>query len=109
DKRLLQQDALYFSESRPQQGADICQLHRRDAQEPLGWVQAQSLSVSQLYTVLNSAPEAEALRQQVSGKVLLLETCQAPGPEEARLLCNQLLARCLLDDVTFAIYRADSP
>ena len=62
-----------------------------------------------LYTVLNSAPEAEALRQQVSGKVLLLETCQAPGPEEARLLCNQLLARCLLDDVTFAIYRADSP
>ena len=109
DKRLLQQDALYFSESRPQQGAYICQLHRRDAQEPLGWVQAQSLSVSQLYTVLNSAPEAEALRQQVSGKVLLLETCQAPGPEEARLLCNQLLARCLLDDVTFAIYRADSP
>lgn len=108
NKRMLQLDVLYFSESHPAADVYVCQLHSRDASQPLGRIQARVLSTSHLYAALHSAPEAEALRQKVSGKVLLIESCQANGTEYTRLLCNQLLARCLLDDITYAVYRADS-
>ena len=62
-----------------------------------------------LHEALGSAAEAEALRQRASGRILLIEGCSAIHAEAARLLCNQLLARSLADDVTYAVYRPKSP
>ena len=109
NKRVLTLESLYFDGGRQGDSALRFSLHSREADTPLGEIRARILSVPGLHEALGSAAEAEALRQRASGRILLIEGCSAIHAEAARLLCNQLLARSLADDVTYAVYRPKSP
>lgn len=120
NKRELRLESLYFTggQSPETPGLYAFTLHSREQEGPLGRIQARALPISGLYGALGSAPGAEALRQRASGRVLMIEACEAcaaggacaagcgPDPENLLLLCNHLLARCLSDDITYAFYQA---
>jgi len=79
-----------------------------------GWALGHTLRASELYDALNSLEAAEYVRLHTSGRILMLDLVRdhvggAGAAECRRSLVNELLARCLLDDHTYALYRSSGP
>ena len=77
-----------------------------------GWSLGHTVRGGELYDALGSLEAAEYVRLHTSGRILmvdLVEEFEPGGPESRRALINELLARSLLDDHTYALYRSAGP
>ena len=79
---------------------------------PIGWSVGHAVSVRDLYNILGSIEAANDIRQRVSGRLLTIDdihSCQdSLDTERCRVLLNELLARALEAEYTYAICRCKS-
>lgn len=75
--------------------------------QPLGWAAGHAVSVRDLYDTLGSIEAANFIRTQVSGRLLVIDAvCEEQSDaERCRLLLNELLARAVEKEYTYAICR----
>ncbi|MCQ2419513.1 MAG: hypothetical protein MJ118_00090 [Clostridia bacterium] len=77
--------------------------------QPIGWAFGHTVPVRELYDVLGSIDAADFVRQHVSGRLLCIDAVQCCAgtldSERCRMLLNELLARSLDSDHTYAICR----
>ena len=76
----------------------------------LGWAVGHTLQVADLYDVLHSAEAASQVRRQVSGRILLIDAVYSSLDTKCdmyRMLLNELLARSLNSDHTYALCRCE--
>ena len=74
----------------------------------LGWVVGHTLQASNLYDELHSIEAAKYVRRYASGHILMIRTvslCGERSVEHCRMLLNELLARSLTGDHTYALCR----
>ena len=71
----------------------------------LGHIRGRSIGVADLYEALGSYRTAEYVRLHASGRILLIDQVAAEGEEVLFPLFNDLLARCIAEDHTYALYR----
>ena len=74
----------------------------------LGWAVGHTLQLTALYDTLRSLEGANYVRKHTSGRILMVDCIQVEGlPEQAnatcRMLLNELLARSLDSDHTYAL------
>ena len=77
----------------------------------LGWAAGHTLQVADLYDVLHSAEAASHVRRQVSGRILLIDAVYSSLDAKCdtyRMLLNELLARSLNSDHTYALCRCEN-
>lgn len=73
-----------------------------------GYIAGHTVSAAELYETLGDASAAENVRLHTSGRILVLDAVKyLDGDAEHTLLtlCNELLARSLETDHTYALYR----
>ncbi len=70
-----------------------------------GWAVGHTVRASELYGALGSLETAEYVRRHTSGRVLMVDAADGDGTQLRRALVNELLARSLLDDHTYALYQ----
>lgn len=83
-------------------------LQARSAQEPLGWVCGHTVTSSQLLETLGSQEAAAYVRQHTSGRIMMVDSVVSLSPQTEgarRQLVNELLARSLQTDHTYALCR----
>lgn len=83
---------------------------RARPQELLGWVVGHTLHGADLYDALHSLEAANYVRRHTSGRILLVDQVHPEGehaqrPTACRMLLNELLARSLEYDHTYAVCR----
>ena len=74
----------------------------------LGWAVGHTLQASELYDVLHSIEAAKYVRRYASGHILMIRSVELGGErtaENCRMLLNELLARSLNNDHTYALCR----
>ena len=71
----------------------------------LGRISGHSIGVAELYDALSSFRAAEYVRLHASGRILLIDQVSAQGEDVLFPLFNDLLARCVAEDHTYALYR----
>ena len=79
------------------------------AQEPLGWVCGHTVTSSQLLETLGSQDAAAYVRQHTSGRIMMVDSVVSLSPRRrgaCRQLVNELLARSLKTDHTYALCRS---
>ena len=84
-------------------------LRARSAQEPLGWVCGHTVTSSQLLETLGSQDAAAYVRQHTSGRIMMVDSVVSLSPQTegaCRQLVNELLARSLKTDHTYALCRS---
>ncbi len=76
----------------------------------VGWTAGHTAQVRDLYDVLGTLEAARAVRQCVSGRLLFVDAVVSSENDEesCRMLLNELLARSLEDDHTYAICRCEA-
>lgn len=91
-------------------GAEILTvlLRRRDTGKLRGWAIGHTVRSAALYDALGELELADYVRRHTSGRILMVDAARDLGRSAAvcRSLVNELLARSLLDDHTFALYHA---
>lgn len=83
-------------------------LCARSNERFVGWACGHTVAISALYDELHSIEAASAVRRHTAGRLLMIDRfyCEAGAPKETpRLLLNELLARSLQDDHTYALCR----
>lgn len=83
---------------------------RARPQTLLGWVVGHTLRGTDLYEALQSIQAANYVRRHTSGRILLVDMVCPESPAEqqgatCRMLLNELLARSLVYDHTYAVCR----
>lgn len=83
-------------------------LRRRDGGQLRGWAVGHTVRASALYDALGDLELADYVRQHTSGRVLMVDAARDLGrsADVCRALINELLARSLLNDHTFALYHS---
>ena len=74
----------------------------------LGWAVGRTLQASDLYEALHSLSAASYVRRYASGRILLISDvhlCTQRTAEQCRMVLNELLARSLDSDHTYALCR----
>ena len=74
----------------------------------LGWAVGHTLQTADLYDVVHSVEAASYVRRHVSGRILLIDAVHSEQDtkcEMYRMLLNELLARSLTSDHTYALCR----
>ncbi len=74
----------------------------------LGWAAGHTLQAADLYDVLHSIEAAKYVRRYASGHILMIRSVELGterSAEQCRLLLNELLARSLNSDHTYALCR----
>ncbi len=71
----------------------------------LGRIHGRSIGVAELYEALGNYRTAEYVRLNASGRILFIDQVVAEGEEILFPLFNDLLARCVAEDHTYALYR----
>ena len=76
----------------------------------MGWAAGYTLQVTDLYDTLRSLEGANFVRRHTSGRILMVDHVSVEGPPQqenavCRLLLNELLARSLESDHTYALCR----
>lgn len=123
-KNVLRREDLYFRRCRgaaPDQPKAMNDLfdRRKNAlgvvlrarpQALLGWAVGHTLGGADLYEALQSIEGASYVRRHTSGRILLVDkVCPESSPEQqgatCRMLLNELLARSLEYDHTYAVCR----
>ena len=92
-------------------------LRLRPHEALLGWAAGHTLRMGNLYEAMGSLEGASFVRQHTSGRILMVDQVQPEGdPAQAHAICrmllNELLARSLEADHTYALCRcpdAQSP
>lgn len=92
-------------------------LRLRPHEALLGWAAGHTLRMGNLYEAMGSLEGAAFVRQHTSGRILMVDQVQPEGdPAQAHAICrmllNELLARSLEADHTYALCRcpdAQSP
>ncbi len=79
-------------------------------QKLLGWAVGHTLRGTDLYEALQSVEAASYVRRHTSGRILLVDMVRSESPEDqrdstCRMLLNELLARSLEYDHTYAVCR----
>lgn len=80
----------------------------REDNTVLGWAVGHTLQAAELYDVLHSIEAAKYVRRYASGRILMVHTVHSTAQrstEECRVLLNELLARSLERDHTYALCR----
>lgn len=74
-----------------------------------GWALGHTVRAAELYDALGSLESASYVRQHTSGRVLMVDLARdvSKNLELCRALINELLARSLLDDHTYALYHCE--
>ena len=76
-----------------------------------GWCVGHTVQVGELYGALGSLAAASEVRARASGRLLLVREVHcadgAPDAERCRMLLNELLARSLEGDHTYAVCRCE--
>ena len=86
-------------------GDEYSAVYRCDAGETLARIRGRSVSVTDLYDVLGEMRgAAETVRRLASGRILWIEETSGSGEPLRALLCD-LLARSLIREHTYALYR----
>lgn len=83
-------------------------LRARSAPEPLGWVCGHTITSSELLGALGSMEAATYVRQHTSGRIMMVDravTLTDQVPDIRRQLVNELLARSLETEHTYALCR----
>ena len=83
-------------------------LRANSSSEPLGWVCGHTVTVTSLLETLGSLDAAAYVRQHTSGRIMMVDhvSCiNEEAPEVRRQLVNELLARSLETDHTYALCR----
>lgn len=109
-KRQIAAHALSFKFQKKADTYTVRLCERVASGAELGRVSGKTLSIPGLYEALGSMEAAEQVRLCTSGKILLLQKPLTPSQDAERVLlplCNELLARSLASDHTYAIYRAE--
>ena len=71
-----------------------------------GWTAAHTVQVRDLYDVLGSLDAAREVRRRASGRLLSIDAvCGGADAERSRMLLNELLARSLEREHTYAVCR----
>lgn len=83
-------------------------LRRRNSGELRGWAAGHTVRASALYNALGDLELADYVRQHTSGRILMVDAARDLGrsADVCRGLINELLARSLLSDHTFALYHS---
>ena len=76
----------------------------------LGWAVGHTLQMTALYDTLHSLEAASYVRKHTSGRILMIDRVCIEGPPDqdnaiCRMLLNELLARSLESDHTYALCR----
>ena len=74
----------------------------------MGWAAGHTLQAADLYDALHSLEAARYVRRYASGRILMIDTvytCRERTMELCRKELNELLARSLADDHTYALCR----
>lgn len=85
-------------------------LRARSAREPLGWVCGHTVTSSQLLETLGSQDAAAYVRRHTSGRIMMVDSVVSLSPQTqgaCRQLVNELLARSLKTDHTYALCRCN--
>ncbi len=89
-------------------GDEYSAVYRGEAGETLARIKSRSVSVTDLYAVLDEMRKtAETVRRLASGRILWIEETNGEGEPLRALLCD-LLARSLIREHTYALYRCGS-
>ena len=126
-KNILHREDLYFRRFRapsPELPGEMARLLsqkkeplgvvlRARPQELLGWVVGHTLHGADLYDALQSLEAANYVRRHTSGRILLIDHVHPEGdihqrPTVCRMLLNELLARSLEYDHTYAVCRCQA-
>ena len=77
-----------------------------------GWCAGHTVQVGELYDALGTLEAANEVRRRASGRLLLICAVhcagKAPDAERCRMLLNELLARSLEGDHTYAVCRCEA-
>ena len=87
--------------STPEPLAILLRSRRRHA--AVGWCCGHTVRPASLFAELGSVEAASAVRRLTSGKLLKLDHVEADDAQTRRMLVNELLARSLASDHTFAL------
>ena len=85
-------------------------LRARSAREPMGWVCGHTVTSSQLLETLGSQDAAAYVRRHTSGRIMMVDSVVSLSPQTqgaCRQLVNELLARSLKTDHTYALCRCN--
>ncbi len=80
----------------------------REDHTVLGWAVGHTLQAADLYDVLHSIEAAKYVRRYASGRILMVQevsSAEQRNTERCRVLLNELLARSLEQDHTYALCR----
>ena len=91
--------------STPEPLAILLRSRRRHA--AVGWCCGHTVRPASLFAELGSVEAASAVRRLTSGKLLKLDHVEADDEQTRRMLVNELLARSLASDHTFALARCE--
>ena len=78
---------------------------------PVGWAVGHTLMSADLYNALHSIEAAKYVRRYASGRILMIHSVYLQGRrdmESCRTLLNELLARSLESDHTYALCRCEA-
>ena len=87
-------------------------LYSRQDDRLLGWSCGHIAGSSELYEVVGDIEAASFVRRHTSGRILVLDAVQCEGEDSAetcREVVNELLARSLTDECTYALCRLKKP
>ncbi len=88
-------------------GDEYAAVYRGNGGEPLSRIIGRSVSVTDLYDALGELRgAAETVRHLASGRILWIEKTSGEGEPLRALLCD-LLARSLIREHTYALYRCE--
>ncbi len=89
-------------------GDEYAAIYRGEEGEPLARIKSRSVNVTDLYDVLGEMRgAAETVRRLASGRILWIEEASGAGEPLRTLLCD-LLARSLIREHTYALYRCEA-
>ena len=121
-KNVMKPQDIYFARYRKEDEALPAQLNETIASIPkplavtmcarpdtiLGWAVGHTLQAADLYDALHSLEAARYVRRYASGRILMIEevhTGNERDEERCRMVLNELLARSLDSDHTYALCR----
>ncbi len=83
-------------------------LRQRGEEKIRGWAIGHTVRAGALYDALGELELADYVRRNTAGRILMLDAARDLGRSAGacRSLVNELLARSLLSDHTFALYRS---
>ncbi len=82
-------------------------LRSRGSGKLHGWAVGHTVRAAGLYDALGDLELADYVRRHTSGRILMVDAARDTGknPDTCRALVGELLARSLLSDHTYALYR----